>query len=643
MDQLGSLSMIKLHNRSKVHAKVDKRVVLPTLLNSLLSLTVFFLLVGSVLAEGKTIKSHGFNFFGELNYSKDFPYLNYVNKDAPKGGEISIWSMGTFDSMNPYSRKGRAGALASAPFESLLEGTADEVGSLYGLLAETIEYPEDQTWVIFNLRDEAKFSDGTPVTAYDVKYTFELFLEQGLASYKAILGQIVQEAEVLGPKKIKYSFTPDASKRDAIPIVGGLPVMSKAWFDATGARLDESRMEIAIGSGPYVLDEFEVNKRISYKRNEDYWGNELPLMKGRSNFDTIKIEYFADTSAALEGFKSGEYTMRIENSSKNWATAYDFPALDEGKVIKKTLPDGGIASGQAFVMNLRRSKFSDPKVREAIGLLYNFEWSNESLFYGQYARINSFWENSELAAEGMPTEGELALLKPLVNDLPKGILDEEAVMASVSGLRALDRKNLRLASSLFDEAGWLVGDDGLRRNSEGEVFTLEIIERSPAFDRVVLPYVDNLRAAGIDAKYERIDSAQFTDRKRNYDFDMLTTQHPMSLEPSSGLKQYFGSESSDVSVFNSAGVSNPAIDALIEHVISAENKAELKTSVKALDRALRSLRFWVPQWFNNTYRVAYWDMYEHPDKIPPFDLGYLDFWWYNSDKAEFLKSTGALR
>ena len=632
-----------MYNRSKVHAKVDKRVVLPTLLSSLLSLTLFFLLVGSVLAEEKITKSHGFNFFGELNYSKDFPHLKYVNRDAPKGGEISIWSMGTFDSMNPYSRKGRAGALASAPFESLLEGTADEVGSLYGLLAETIEYPEDQTWVIFNLRDEAKFSDGTPVTADDVKYTFELFLEQGLASYKAILGQIVQEAEVLGPKKIKYSFTPDASKRDAIPIVGGLPVMSKAWFDATGARLDESRMEIAIGSGPYVLDEFEVNKRISYKRNKDYWGNELPLMKGRSNFDTIKIEYFADTSAALEGFKSGEYTMRIENSSKNWATAYNFPALDEGNVIKKTLPDGGIASGQAFVMNLRRSKFSDPKVREAIGLLYNFEWSNESLFYGQYARINSFWENSELAAEGMPTEGELALLNPLVNDLPKGILDEEAVMASVSGLRALDRKNLRLASKLLDEAGWLVGDDGLRRNSEGEVFTLEIIERSPAFDRVVLPYVDNLRAAGIDAKYERIDSAQFTDRKRNYDFDMLTTQHPMSLEPSSGLKQYFGSESSDVSVFNSAGVSNPAIDALIEHVISAENKAELKTSVKALDRALRSLRFWVPQWFNNTYRVAYWDMYEHPDEIPPFDLGYLDFWWYNSDKAEFLKSTGALR
>ncbi len=635
--------MFKLTRKPIAFAENCKNFFSPTVISSLVTLSMVFVINGSAWADQKIIKSHGFNFFGELSYSKNFSHLKYVNKDAPKGGDISIWSMGTFDSMNPYTRKGRSGALASAPFESLLDGTADEVGSLYGLLAETIEYPEDQSWVIFNIREEAQFSDGTPVTAIDVDFTFQLFLEQGLASYKAILEQIVKNTEILGPKKIKYFFNPDASKRDAIPIVGGLPVMSKAWFEATGARLDESRMEIAIGSGPYVMDNFEVNKRITYKRNKNYWGNDLPLMKGRSNFDTITVEYFADSSAALEGFKSGEYTMRIENVSKNWATAYDFPALDEGKVIKKTLPDGGIATGQAFVMNLRREKFSDPKVREAIGLLYNFEWSNESLFFGQYARVNSFWENSDLAAEGKPSEEELALLKPLVGDLPAGILDDEVVSASVSGLRALDRKNLRAASKLLDEAGWLVGDDGLRRNSSGDLFSLEIIERSPAFDRVILPYIDNLRAAGIDAKYERIDSAQFTDRKRNYDFDMLTTQHPMSLEPSSSLKQYFGSESSDVSVFNSAGVSNPAIDVLIDHVINAENKTELKISVKALDRALRALRFWVPQWYNNTYRVAYWDMYEHPDEIPPFDLGYLDFWWFNSDKAAILKSSGALR
>ena len=600
-------------------------------------------LASSLWAGSHSTKTHGYSFFGELNYPADFEHLAYVNPDAPKGGEISIWGFGTFDSMNPYSRKGRAAALASAPFESLLEGTADEVGASYGLLAESLEYPEDVSWVRFHIRPEARFSDGSAVTAQDVKFTYDLFLEQGLVSFRAVLGEFVKTVEVLDSKTVQYTFLPDSPLRDRIPTVGGLPVMSQAWFERTGARLDESRMEPAIGSGPYLLDGYEINRNVIYTRNPDYWGKDLPINRGRSNFDQIRVEYFADGNAAFEAFKAGAYTVRIENSSKTWATGYDFSALDDGYMIKKTLPDGGMATGQSFAMNLRKDKFSDPQVREALSLLFNFEWSNESLFYGQYARINSFWENSELAAEGMPTEGELALLNPLVNDLPKGILDEEAVMASVSGLRALDRKNLRLASKLLDEAGWLVGGDGLRRNSEGEVFTLEIIERSPAFDRVVLPYVDNLRAAGIDAKYERIDSAQFTDRKRNYDFDMLTTQHPMSLEPSSGLKQYFGSESSDVSVFNSAGVSNPAIDALIEHVISAENKAELKTSVKALDRALRSLRFWVPQWFNNTYRVAYWDMYEHPDEIPPFDLGYLDFWWYNSDKAEFLKSTGALR
>jgi len=249
------------------------------------------------------------------------------------------------------------------------------------------------------MRPEARFSDGTPVTAEDVAFTYELFLNEGLASYRAILGQIVTGVEILGPHRIKYSFADDASRRDAIPIVGGLPVKSKAWFEKTGAKLDESRMEPAIGSGPYVLDSYDINKRITYKRNPDYWGKGLPFNKGRGNFDTIRIEYFADSNAAFEGFKSGAYTFRQENSSKSWATAYDFPALDEGHVIKTLLPDGGMATGQSYVMNLRRDKFNDIRVRQAVGLLFNFEWSNESLFYGQYARINSFWENSELAAE----------------------------------------------------------------------------------------------------------------------------------------------------------------------------------------------------------------------------------------------------
>jgi microcin C transport system substrate-binding protein len=578
-----------------------------------------------------------------LKYPADYKHLDYVNPGAPKGGEISIWTMGTFDSFNPYTRKGRAGALASAPFESLLEGTSDEVGTSYGLLAETLEYPEDQSWVIFNMRPEARFSDGTPVTADDVAFTYELFLNEGLASYRAILGQIVTGVEILGPHRVKYSFADDASRRDAIPIVGGLPVKSKAWFEKTGAKLDESRMEPAIGSGPYVLDSYDINKRITYKRNPDYWGNDLPFNKGRGNFDTIRVEYFADSNAAFEGFKSGAYTFRQENSSKSWATAYDFPALDEGHVIKTLLPDGGMATGQSYVMNLRRDKFDDIRVRQAVGLLFNFEWSNESLFYGQYARINSFWENSELAAAGMPSDAELALLEPIADLLPAGVIDGEAVMAPVSGNRTLDRKNLRKASALLDEAGWIVGDDGLRRNAAGETLTIEIIEDSPTFDRVHLPFIDNLKAAGIDAIYSRIDPAQMTDRSRNYDFDMMVDQFPMSLEPSSGLKQYFGSETADQSVFNLMGLKSEAVDTLIEHVMNAQNKAELATSVKALDRTLRAYYFWVPQWFNDAYRVAYWDMYEHPETLPPFALGNLDFWWYNAEKAADLKAKGVLR
>jgi len=631
--------MIKSRVQTKV---VDTSKLRNIVLVSAIGLAVIFGAM-SLRADEAITKTHGFNFFGELKYPADYKHLDYVNPDAPKGGEISIWTMGTFDSFNPYTRKGRAGALASAPFESLLDGTSDEVGTSYGLLAETLEYPEDQSWVIFNMRPEARFSDGTPVTAEDVAFTYELFLNEGLASYRAILGQIVTGVEILGPHRIKYLFADDASRRDAIPIVGGLPVKSKAWFEKTGAKLDESRMEPAIGSGPYVLESYDINKRITYTRNPDYWGKDLPFNKGRGNFDTIRIEYFADSNAAFEGFKSGAYTFRQENSSKSWATAYDFPALDEGHVIKTLLPDGGMATGQSYVMNLRRDKFDDIRVRQAVGLLFNFEWSNESLFYGQYARINSFWENSELAAEGMPSEAELALLKPIADLLPAGVIDGEAVVAPVSGNRTLDRKNLRKANALLDEVGWTVSNDGLRRNAAGETLTIEIIEDSPTFDRVHLPFIDNLKAAGIDAIYSRIDPAQMTDRSRNYDFDMMVEQFPMSLEPSSGLKQYFGSETADQSVFNSMGLKSEAVDALIEHVVNAQNKADLATSVKALDRTLRAYYFWVPQWFNNTYRVAYWNMYEHPETLPPFALGNLDFWWYNAEKAADLKAKGVLR
>ena len=626
--------------------QINYLVKIRTRLIAFVHLMFFVSLVsnGSVLnADQDTTKAHGFNFFGELKYPDDFQHLDYVNPNAPKGGEISIWGFGTFDSMNPYSRKGRAASLSSAPFESLLVETGDEIGSSYGLLAESIEYPADQKWVIFQLRKEAKFSDGTPVTADDVAFTYNLFLEQGLPSYKAVLAEIVQGVEVIDPYTIKYTFSDQASKRDAIPIVGGLPVKSQAWFERSQARLDESRMEPAIGSGPYILDSFEINRWVKYRRNPEYWGASLPINRGRSNFDEIRVEYFADTNAAFEAFKSGAYTMRVENSSKSWATAYDFPALNDGHVVKKLMPDGGIANGQSFVMNLRREKFSDIRVRKALSYLFNFEWSRESLFYGQYARINSFWENSDLAATGLPSSEEMKLLSPLESDLPSGVLTQDAVMAPVSGTKPMDRANLRKANALLDDAGWLVGADGFRRNANGDTLKIEIIEDSAAFDRIVLPFVENMKAAGIDAEYDRIDPAQYTDRTRNYDFDIITDQFPMSYEPSSGLKQYFGSDTADDSVFNSMGLKSSAVDALIEHVVAAENKSDLKVAVKALDRTLRAYNFWIPQWYNDQHRVAYWDMYEHPEEIAPYDLGYLDYWWYNESKANALKDAGFLR
>ena len=626
--------------------QINYLVKIRTRLIAFVHLIFFVSLVsnGSVLnADQDTIKAHGFNFFGELKYPHDFQHLDYVNPNAPKGGEISIWGFGTFDSMNPYSRKGRAASLSSAPFESLLVETGDEIGSSYGLLAESIEYPADQKWVIFQLRKEAKFSDGTPVTADDVAFTYNLFLEQGLPSYRAVLAEIVQGVEVIDPYTIKYTFSDQASKRDAIPIVGGLPVKSQAWFERSQARLDESRMEPAIGSGPYILDSFEINRWVKYRRNPEYWGASLPINRGRSNFDEIRVEYFADTNSAFEAFKSGAYTMRVENSSKSWATAYDFPALNDGHVVKKLMPDGGIANGQSFVMNLRREKFSDIRVRKALSYLFNFEWSRESLFYGQYARINSFWENSDLAATGLPSSEEMKLLSPLESDLPSGVLTQDAVMAPVSGTKPMDRANLRKANALLDDAGWLVGADGFRRNANGDTLKIEIIEDSAAFDRIVLPFVENMKAAGVDAEYDRIDPAQYTDRTRNYDFDIITDQFPMSYEPSSGLKQYFGSDTADDSVFNSMGLKSSAVDALIEHVVAAENKSDLKVAVKALDRTLRAYNFWIPQWYNDQHRVAYWDMYEHPEEIAPYDLGYLDYWWYNESKANALKDAGFLR
>ncbi len=594
-----------------------------------------------IRAEDSRIhRAHGISTFGNLDYPADFPHFDYVNPDAPKGGEISMAAIGSFDSMNPYSRKGRAGALATIMYESLLETNADEVSAAYGLLAHTIEYPDDRSWAIFHMRPEARFSDGTPVTAEDVHFSYTQFLNAGLPSFRAELSKAVQSAEVLGPHTIRFDFNIDGSTRTYPSLVGGLPIFPQRWFADTGTSLDESRLEIPVGSGPYIFESLDIGKRITYRRNPEYWGWHLPVMRGRANFDRIRVEYFADSNAAFEAFKTGVYTFRNENQSKRWATAYDFPAIGNGWVRKAQLPDGSVASGQSFFFNLRRPKFQDIRVREAIGLMFNFEWTNATLFYDLYKRINSPWENSALAATGQPNGAELDLLETVRGDVPASVFTEAAGMAPVSGRRLLDRGNLRAAAALLDEAGWQLRD-GVRHNVDGDVLQVEFLLWNVDFERIINPYVENLRQLGVDAILTRVDSAQYVERTRNHDFDIITSGFGFDLEPGLGLRQYLASEHID-GVFNDAGLANPGVDRLIDAVLAADTAEELAVAVRALDRVLRSLKFFVGQWYRDFHTVAYYTMLEYPEPLPPFDLGVLDFWWFDDAAAERLVAEGAL-
>ena len=606
------------------------------------SIIIYFLILGSLAyGDNHIIKSHGISTFGELKYNSDFQHLDYVNPNAPKGGEVSIWAFGSFDSMHPYTTKGRSGSLSSIFFESLLTGTSDEIGSAYGLVAKSMEYPKDRSWVIFNMRPEAKFSDNTPLTAEDVMFSYKLLQEKGLPSFRAVIEKEIDTVEILGKHKIKFTFKKGIPTRDLPASAGSLPIFSKNYYEKSGADFEASTLTPGIGSGPYILDNLDVGQTINYKRNPEYWGANLPINIGRNNFDKIRVEYFADYNSAFEGFKGGSYTFRTEYMSKLWATGYDFPAIEKKWVTKKLLPSGDMAPGQSFIINLRKDKFKDIRVRKAIGLMFNFEWSNKTLFYDLYARINSFWENSDMAATGKPSKDELIILNSLKNTLPSGIIDSDVAEVSVSSTKQLDRKNLRMASKLLDDAGWEVGNDGLRKNKNGATLDIEILNDSQAFTRIIEPFIENLKSLGVNAVHTKIDNAQMTERERSFDFDIVTGNFPMSFTPGSGLKQYFGSETADVSIFNKAGIKSEVIDELIEVVMAAKTRDELKVAVKTLDRVLRSYYFWIPQWFKDVHTVAYYDYYEHPENLPPYDMGLLDFWWINNEKYNELKNEGA--
>ena len=607
------------------------------------------LLMGALLLAGQAraqdlIETHGYSYFGDLKYPADFAHLDYVNPDAPKGGEISEWAPGTFDGFNPYFRGGNTAALSTTPFEAIVTTTADDPTALYCYLCTTMEYPADLTYVVFNLRDDVTFSDGSPMTAEDIKFSYDTFMEQGLPEFRAAFEGQITQVEVLDPHRIKFTFGEDAPLRDRIGLAATFPPFSKAEWERDGRRIDQTWETPPMGTGAYMLGDFDYGRTLTYVRNPNFWGADLPINVGRNNFDTVRIEYFADGDTAFEAFKAGEYTFRLENSSLQWATGYDFPAVQDGTVIKAELADGSLPRAQSFVFNLKRDKFDDPRVREAIRLMFNFEWSNETLFYGLYDRVESFWANTPMQAQGIPTPEEAAVLQQLVDQglLDAAILTDEVTMPPTSSNSQLDRGNLRRASALLDEAGWVAGDDGMRRK-DGQTLDVAFLESSPAFDRVINPYVENLKRLGVNAKLDRVDPAQETERTRSGDWDIVTHSFAMSLEPGTELKQWFGSETAEDSSRNLMALADPAVDSLIDTVVAAQTLDDMHAATRALDRVLRSRGFWVPQWFKAVYTVAYYDQFEHPAELPPYALGELDFWWFNADKAAELKASGALR
>jgi microcin C transport system substrate-binding protein len=649
LKRISHMSQSKTPTKAKT---VDLRPVFWTL--GVLALVVGSLMASTLRAEEKTITTHGYSFYGNLTYPADFTHFDYVNPDAPKGGEIALGTVGTFDSMHPYTRKGRAGALSSVMYESLLgEGVnstgapADVYGEYYGLLAESLEYDEGRNWVIFNMRPEARFSDGSPVTAHDIEFSHNLLLDEGLKSYADAVRKRIPKVEVLNDHAIKFYFTEGISRRSLIDQVGFVPAWSKKWYEETGAKLNESRLEVSPGSGPYVIEAVDVNRRVMYKRNFDYWGKDLPINVGRNNFDIIRIEYFGDATAAFEAFKAGEFTIRVENDSKKWASSYGFPKVDNGQIAKKSLPDGSPPTPSGIVFNLGKEVLKDKRVRQAIALAYNFEWTNESLQYGLFKQRASFTQDTPLMAKDLPTGAELEFLKGFGDLVADEIYSEPAVLPHTSNpARLLDRRNVRKASKLLDDAGWFVDSNGIRRNAAGEVLTINFLFNSSSpstLSGVMENFVSNVKALGVDISLEKVDSSQYTSRERDRDYDLVYDSYGAFLGTGTGLSQRYGSESAEFSLFNPAGLASPLVDAIIEKSLQATTREDEVVAMTALDRVLRHEFIMIPLWYKADHWVAYYDQYGHPENLPAYALGYLDFWWYDADKAAALRDAGALR
>lgn len=594
-----------------------------------------------------TNTTHGVSAFGDLKYASDFKRFDYVNPAAPKGGQWSTGFEASFDSLNPYALKGNPAigiadtTFGRMVFDSLMAAAHDEPDSYYALVAENAELPDDRSYITFNMRPEARFHDGSPITSADVINSIELLRTKAKPFYRLLLAPITA-VTAEGPNRVRFDFAPDEPKRDLPMLAAQMPIFSKAHFDAVD--FERSGLTPPVGSGPYRIGAVKPGASIIFERVEDYWARDLPVNVGRDNFDWIRIDFYRDRTAAFEGFKAGSHLFNEEYWSKVWATGYEpnvFPEIGTGEVRREVLQDNTASGAQGFWFNHRRPAFEDIRVREAIGLAFDFEWSNERLFYGLYQRTTSFFEGSPMAADGPPTPGEVAILEQFADQLPDGLLSQPAYVPPTTDGSGSARRALRQAGKLLDEAGWSVVDNV--RQKDGKRLSFEFLTSSQGFGRIIQPMIKNLERLGIEATLREIDRTQYEERMDNFDFDITTTRTEMSLTPGVELRGYFHSSSADApGSRNRGGVKNPIVDALIEKIEKAETRAVLTDHVKALDRVMRALHLWVPQWSKGTHFVAYWDVFDRPAIKPPYDRGDVHFWWENPEKAARLRAEGKI-
>jgi microcin C transport system substrate-binding protein len=580
-------------------------------------------------------KRHGLSAFGDLKYPPDFKQFDYVNPDAPKGGRlvtIGTQAVLTFNSFNPFIRKDDPAQGLEFTFDSLMVRANDEADALYGLIAHSAELADDKRSVTFYLRPEAKFRDGIPVTAEDVAFSFSVLSDINRARPQyAIPLQDVAKAEAIDAHTVRYTFKGE-NTRDLPQMVAGLPVLSKAYYDKV--PFDKASLEAPLGSGPYEIAHFKQGTYIAYKRRPDYWAANLPVMKGRFNFDEIRLDYYRDRTAALEAFKAGAYDLREEFTSKSWATEYNIPQVADGRIKLVTLPDDSPSGAQGWFINTRREKFADRRVRKALDYAFDFEWTNKNLFYGAYKRTQSFFANSELEAKTPPTEAEIKLLEPFRDKLPPELFTAAPYSPPVSDGSGRDRRQLAAASKLLDEAGWKVGPNGTRVNAKGEALTAELLMEEPSVERIFNFYIEKLRSIGIQANIRQVDSAQYQVRLKSFDFDLDMSRFSLDLTPGPEMRLYMGSQAARTDgSFNLAGIADPAVDAMIDHILTASSRKDLTTAAHALDRVLRAGHYWVPQWYKGAHTLAFWDRFSWPAVKPKYDRGVYDTWWWDAEKA----------